>query len=472
MPAGFQLGVATSAFQIEGAAREDGKSPSIWDTFCRQPGAIGDGSNADIACDHYHRMEDDVRLMQDLGIRAYRFSISWPRILPNGRGRVEPRGLSFYHRLVDALLAAGITPFATLYHWDLPQVLQDQGGWPARERVEDFVRYADVVTASLGDRVKHWVTHNEPWCIAILGHWVGCHAPGLKNPAAALAAAHHVLLSHGAAAPVIRANSPDCRVGICLNLSPAVAASSREEDLEAARHYDGYFNRWFLDPLYGHGYPEDMMADYRKAGILPDGPLPFVREGDLARIATPCDFLGVNYYTREICRSATAVSPENAAAAASGAVSASPHVEKTEMGWEVYPEGLFETLRRLFVGYRVPSIYVLENGCSYSDGPNAQGVIEDERRIRYLGAHIEQALHAMACGLPLAGYFVWSLMDNFEWQHGFRQRFGLVWMDYATQRRIPKQSAWWYSATTRRLCGSAPIARSGLREGALCRPKY
>lgn len=434
----FMWGAATSACQIEGAWNEDGKGESIWDRFSRMPGRIQDGSTPDVACDHYHRMPTDVALMKEIGITAYRFSISWPRILPDGRGRVEPRGLAFYDRLVDELLKAGITPFATLNHWDMPQALQDLGGWPDRARVADFVRYADVVTAALGDRVKHWATHNEPWCMSVLGYWQGVHAPGLKQPSAALAAAHHLLLSHGEAVPVIRSNSAGCKVGIVLNLTVACAASGSHADREAARQFDGYFNRWFLDPLYGCGYPVDMVAQYRTKGYLTD--MSFVMNGDMKKIAVPCDFLGINYYSREICRSADLPESENETVT----VHRMPSDRITEMNWEVYPEGLFELLLRLHREYRLPAIYVLENGCSYSDGPDASGSVNDDRRIRYLDEHIAQVARARASDVPVAGYFVWSLMDNFEWQCGFGQRFGLIWIDYGSSQRILKKSAIWY----------------------------
>ena len=433
-PAGFVWGSATSSYQIEGAWQADGKGESIWDRFCHTPGRIVDGSTGDVACDHYHRWPDDLALMKSLGLQAYRFSISWPRVLPAGRGRVNQAGLDFYSRLVDGLLAAGLQPFITLYHWDLPQALQEEGGWPARSVAEAFVDYADVVSRALGDRVQRWITHNEPWCISFLSYQIGEHAPGRKDDwASAVAASHHLLLSHGWAVPVIRRNSPGAEVGITLNFEPAMPASRSAADLDAARHYDGYFQRWFLDPLYGQHYPADMAAHYTAQGWLNPS---LIQPGDLEAIAVPTDFLGVNYYTRKVARAAAADNlPQTLFPA--------PASEWTEMGWEVYPDGLYRLLSRLHFEYQVPKLYITENGTSYSDGPDAAGRIADTRRLAYLRSHFEAAHRALQAGVPLAGYFVWSLMDNFEWARGYTQRFGLVWVDYATQRRLPKDSALW-----------------------------
>ena len=436
-PHDFLWGVATAAYQIEGAWQADGKGESIWDRFAHTAGKIGDGSNGDVACDHYHRWADDIRLMQSLNMQAYRFSLSWPRILPEGRGRVNQAGLDFYSRLVDGLLAANILPFITLYHWDLPQALQDQGGWPQRSTAEAFVEYADLVTRRLGDRVRHWITHNEPWCISFLSHQLGEHAPGWHDWPAALRVAHHILLSHGWAVPVIRRNSPGAEVGLALNFEPAEPAAPTAADYQAARRREGYFSRWFLDPLYGRHYPADMVAEYVAAGFLPTA-LDFVADGDLSAIASQTDFLGVNYYTRTIVRDEQATNnlPQT--------VFAAPPAAHTEMGWEVYPLGLYKLLNRLHFEYQVPKLYVTENGCSYSDGPDANGRVVDQRRLAYLRDHFAAVQRARQNGVPLAGFFVWSLMDNFEWAKGYTQRFGLVWVDYKTQQRIPKESALWY----------------------------
>jgi len=436
-PSNFLWGAATASYQIEGAWQADGKGESIWDRFTHTPGKILDGSTGDVACDHYHRWADDIALLKSLNVQAYRFSIAWPRILPTGRGQINQAGLDFYSRLVDGLLTAGITPFATLYHWDLPQALQDQGGWPQRSTAEAFAEYADVITRHLGDRVKNWMTHNEPWCASFLSHQIGEHAPGWQDWKAALRAAHHILLSHGWAVPVIRGNSPDAQVGIVLNFEPSEPASPSAADFQAARRREGYFSRWFLDPVYGRHYPADMVAEYAANGFLPNG-LDFVRGGDMEAIAAKTDFLGVNYYTRAVVRD------EQAADNLPQTVFAAPAAERTEMGWEVYPQGLYNLLNRLHFEYQASKLYVTENGCSYSDGPDASGHIRDQRRLNYLRDHFAAVRRAMQNGVPLAGYFVWSLMDNFEWAKGYTQRFGMVWVDYATQQRMPKDSALWY----------------------------
>jgi len=440
-PEGFIWGVATSSYQIEGAWNEDGKGESIWDRFSHTPGKIEDGTNGDVACDHYHRWREDIALMKSLGIEGYRFSVSWPRILPRGRGEVNQAGLDFYSRLVDGLLEAGISPFLTLYHWDLPQALQDEGGWPARATVEAFAQYADVISRHLGDRVKHWITHNEPAVAGFEGHLTGRHAPGIQDWNAALRAAHHLLLSHGWAVPIIRGNSRDAEVGIALNLVPAVPASASAADFHACRHFDGYLNRWLLDPLYGRHYPADMVASYMAQGHLPAGGLTFVHDGDLDTIASRTDFLGVNYYTRRILRDENA--PDNLPQTTFPA----PDSERTEMGWEVYPDGLYDILNRLRFEYQPRKIYVTENGASYSDRPDTDGRVRDHRRVDYLRTHLAAAHRAIQNGVPLAGYFVWSLIDNFEWVKGYTQRFGIVWTDYETQERIPKDSALWYKET-------------------------
>jgi beta-glucosidase len=419
---------------------EDGRGESIWDRFSHTPGKIKDGSTGDIACDHYHRWREDVALMKELGLKAYRFSIAWPRILPQGRGQVNQAGLDFYSRVVDALLEAGITPFATLYHWDLPQTLQDAGGWPSRATAQAFVEYADVASRALGDRIKRWITHNEPWCASMLSYQIGEHAPGWQDWPAALAAAHHLLLSHGWAVPVLRQNSPDSEVGITLNFSPAYPATPSPEDLAAARHFDGYFNRWFADPLFRGTYPDDMVAAYIDEGHLPPGGPDYIHNRDMQAIATPVDFLGVNYYTRTVINSSNA----SVEADMQGAQPEEPGVEHTEMGWEVFPQGLYDLLVRLHTDYKPARIYITENGASYSDGPGSDGQVHDERRVSYLRDHFAAARRAIDAGVPLAGYFIWSLMDNFEWAKGYTQRFGIVWVDYPTQQRIPKDSALWY----------------------------
>jgi len=440
-PDDFVWGAATSAYQIEGAWDKDGKGESIWDRFTHTPGTIQDGSTGDVACDHYHRWAEDIALMKKLGLKAYRFSVSWPRILPSGRGKVNQAGLDFYSRLVDGLLEAGIEPFVTLYHWDLPQSLQDDGGWAARSTAEAFVEYADVVSRHLGDRVKHWITHNEPWATVVLGHQMGMHAPGLKDYPTALKVSHHLLLSHGWAVPVLRRNSSGAEVGITLVLFPLVPGSSNTAVLPVFRKFDGCVNRWFLDPLYGRHYPADLVAEHIDAGYLPVEGLNFVKPGDLEAIAAPTDFLGVNYYSPVILRSEVAPESEKDPLML---LYHGPEYEYTEIGMMVYPDGLRHLLNRLHFEYQPGKMYITENGASYSDGPDADGRVRDERRLSYLRDHFAAAHRAIECGVALAGYFVWSLMDNFEWTFGYAQRFGLVWVDYETQQRIPKDSALWY----------------------------
>lgn len=435
-PEGFVWGAATSAAQIEGAVHEDGRGESIWDRFAAQPGAIADGSNPSVACDHYHRWPEDIERMRWLGLSAYRFSIAWPRILPGGTGHVNAAGLEFYDRLVDGLLAADIDPFVTLYHWDLPQALQERGGWASRDVVEAFVHYADVVTARLGDRVKSWVTHNEPWCIASLGHEEGHHAPGHRNPAESLRVAHHLLLSHGRAVEVIRSNVPDAEVGIVLNLVPADAVQDSPENRDAVRRFDGVFNRWYLDPLYRGRYPADVIVDRVHRGHLEIAALPFVEEGDLEAIAAPLDFLGVNYYSRVVLRADEHGEPVPVVVA--------PPEKINDMGWEDHPHGLAVMLCRLHEEYGVPRLYVTENGGSFADEVGPDGRVDDVRRIDYMRGHLASAHEAIEAGVPLKGYFAWSLMDNFEWGHGYPMRFGLFRVDYGDQSRQPKRSAHWY----------------------------
>ena len=437
-PKDFIWGTATAAYQIEGAWNEDGRGESIWDRFSHTPGKTRGGANGDVACDHYHRWPADLDLMVELGVQAYRLSIAWPRILPTGRGQVNQAGLDFYSQLIDGLLERGITPYVTLYHWDLPVALEDSGGWPARATAEAFAEYAAIVAQAFGDRVKHWITINEPWCVSMLSYQIGEHAPGRKDWAAALAASHHTLLAHGLAVAAIRQHCPDGEVGITLNFTAAVPASNSPADRDAARLFDGYFNRWFLDPICGRGYPADMVDAYRAAGYLgPQGIADLVQPGDLAIVAAPTDFLGVNYYTRDLV----------AASDPPGAwQSIRLDTPRTAMGWEIYPDGLYMLLLRLTSAYDLPKLFITENGVSYMDGPDADGRVRDERRIDYFEQHLSACQRAIAAGAPLAGYFYWSLLDNFEWGHGYDQRFGIVYVDYATQQRTPKDSFYWYKA--------------------------
>jgi len=424
-PDGFIWGAATSSQQIEGAAGKDGRGESIWDRFAAVSGKIEDGSNPAIACDHYHRWREDIELMKWLGLDAYRFSIAWPRIIPTGTGKVNPAGLDFYDTLVDGLLDAGIRPFPTLYHWDLPQVT-----------AEAFVEYSSVVTRRLGDRVKQWVTHNEPWCIATLGHEEGHHAPGHTEPAEALLAAHHLLLSHGWATVAIRREVTEAEVGIVHNYCPSYPATESEGDKDAARWFDGFFNRWYLDPVFRGSYPSDAVADRVGAGHLAGPDMPFVMDGDMAAISTPLDFLGLNYYSRNVMKAGPDGKPADAKTV--------PADELTDMGWEVFPEGLYDSLLRVHQDYKPRKIYIAENGAAYDNPVDPEGRIADPKRITYLREHLLAARRAITDGVPLEGYFHWSLMDNFEWGFGFTKRFGLFGVDFETQKRIPKDSAFWY----------------------------
>jgi beta-glucosidase len=423
-PPNFVWGVATSSFQIEGAAHEDGKGESIWDRFCRVPGAIADGSNGDIACDHVHRLESDLDLIASLGVGAYRFSVSWPRVQASGRGAWNAQGLDFYERMVDGLLARGVQPYLTLNHWDLPQALQDQGGWAARDTVQRFVEYALGMDRRLGDRVAAVTTHNEPWVMAVLGHDSGIFAPGIRQRGTAMQVAHHLLLSHGLALRALREQGCTSRLGIVLNLSPVQPASGSDADRDAARLEDGRLVRWYMDPLFMGRYPQDV---WEQLGA----DVPRVQAGDMDTIATAMDFMGINYYSRNVV-------------SASGAFDVhSSGLPITDMGWEVYPQGLTELLLRLHRDYPVPPLFVTENGGAFRDVLEG-GRVHDADRTAYIAAHIAAVGAALQQGVPMAGYMVWSLLDNFEWASGYARRFGIVHVDYATQQRTPKDSALWY----------------------------
>jgi beta-glucosidase len=434
LPKNFVWGAASSSFQIEGTIPGDGRGPSIWDDFCAQPGKILDGSNGVIACDHLRLWPRDVELLSELGVKAYRFSIAWPRIFPDGRGTPNPAGLDFYKRLVDGLLDKGITPWVTLYHWDLPSALEAKGGWRNRDTALAFADYAAYFVEQLRDRVKHWITHNEPWCVAVLGHRTGEHAPGLKDPRAALEAAHHVLFSHGLAMKRIRELAPDAEAGITLNLNPAYPAHpGKAEDEEAAHVYDGDFNRWYLDPVFRASYPKDMMQHYEKTGVIGAKGWDFIRAGDLDTIAQPNDFLGINYYSRAVLGDR---GPAEAAAR-------KDPKRYTGMGWEVAPEALQDLFVRLAKEYPAKAYFITENGAAYEDKLSAARQVDDPHRLRYYALHLGQVAQICARGIPLKGYFAWSILDNFEWAYGYEKRFGLVYVDYATQERIPKSSFHW-----------------------------
>jgi beta-glucosidase len=423
LPSDFVWGAATAAYQVEGAATEDGRGESIWDRFSATPGKVVNGDTGAVACDTYHRYAEDIGLMRSLGIGAFRLSVAWPRILPEGRGRVNQAGLDFYDRLVDDSLANGLDPYVTLYHWDLPQVLEDRGGWPARETVEAFTEYTEVVVSRLGDRVRHWITQNEPWVASWLGYGLGLHAPGRKSDSDALAAGHHILVAHGRAAEVLRREAPASEVGIAIDLVPMYPFSDNEADVEAAHREDGFRNRWFLEPVLGRGYPEDMLERY-------DEILPTIEDGDMDTIAAPLDFLGINYYTRSVVRASVGEVPAEGA-------------EHTEMGWEVYPDGLYRLLVHLQTVYEPPELYITENGAAFADA-RENGRVADSRRVSYLEGHLDAVVAAIAEGVPVRGYFLWSLLDNFEWAFGYSRRFGIVYVDFDTLERVPKDSFTWY----------------------------
>ncbi|MGK5674634.1 GH1 family beta-glucosidase [Micromonospora sp. URMC 106] len=450
-PPGFLWGAATAAYQIEGAATEGGRTASIWDTFSHTPGRVVAGHTGDVACDHYHRLDADVALMAELGLKSYRFSVSWPRVQPGGSGPANAEGLDFYSRLVDELLAHGIEPWLTLYHWDLPQPLEDAGGWPARDTAARFAEYTTLVADALGDRVRYWTTLNEPWCSAFLGYGSGVHAPGRSDGADAVRAGHHLMLGHGLAVQALRAARPAAEVGVTVNLYPVTPASDAPADVDAARRIDGLANRFFLDPLLRGAYPADLMADL--ARVTDFG---HVRYGDLATIATPLDLVGVNYYSRHVVAAPVeGAEPEpywrspSCWPGSEDVRFVTRGVPVTDMDWEIDAPGLVETLRRVHEEYTDLPLYVTENGSAFVDSV-VDGQVDDVDRLAYFDAHLRAAHEAIGAGVPLRGYFAWSLMDNFEWAWGYTKRFGMVYVDYDSQVRIPKSSARWYAEVIRR----------------------
>lgn len=447
-PRNFTWGVATSSYQIEGAPSADGKGRSIWDTFAHTPGKVRGGATGDIACQHYTRLEGDLDLIHSLGVNAYRFSVSWPRIQPSGRGPVNRAGLDFYQRLTDGLLARGITPWLTLYHWDLPQTLQDAGGWPVRDTALAFADYAGLVAGALGDRVRHFITINEPWCAAFLGYGVGIHAPGHTDLAESFRAAHHLLLAHGLGVQAIRTAAPGVQVGMAPNLYETYPHRETPEDWAAARRQDGFQNRWYLDPIYGQGYPQDMVDLLGAVSPQAQG---VVHDGDLDIIAAPTDFLGVNMYSRVVVENAPGqgflhthdVRPEGS--------------EYTGFDWEVAPFSLTDLMLRVQREYNPPAIYITENGATYPDTVEADGSVRDAERTRYYQLHLSALCDAVRGGAKVAGYFAWSLMDNFEWAEGYDKRFGIVHVDFETQERTLKQSGQWYRDFLNRARVGAPV---------------
>jgi beta-glucosidase len=440
LPTTFQWGVATSAYQIEGAAFEDGRTASIWDTFCRKPGAVHNADNGDVACDHYHRMPADVALIKSLGVDSYRFSISWPRVQPGGRGPVNPAGLAFYDRLVDELLANGIDPWVTLYHWDLPQELEDAGGWPARDTAYRFADYTALVFEKLQDRVATFTTLNEPWCSAWLGYQVGVHAPGRQNFGDAIAAVHHLLLGHGLAMQRMRAmETRPHTYGITLNMGTADPASDTVEDREAARRADGMGLRIYLDPLRHGRYPSDIVAELAT-------PFP-VRDGDLELISAPFDVLGVNFYFGQDFAGTDESGNTHDAAGEPVVRAVLPDTPRTAMNWPITPARFTQLLVRLHRDYPGLPMVITENGAANDDQPDTTGFVADDARTANLAAHQAAVADARAQGADVRGYFAWSLMDNFEWAEGYAKRFGITHVDYETQTRTPKQSALWFRDT-------------------------
>lgn len=467
-PDDFLWGAATAAYQIEGASHADGRSDSIWDVFARTPGKVLHGHDGSTACDHFHRYPEDVALMRELNLSAYRFSVAWPRVCPDGR-RVNPAGLDFYARLVDELLADGITPWLTLYHWDLPQTLEDAGGWPERDTVLRFLDYAGAVHDALGDRVRYWTTLNEPWCAAFLGYASGVHAPGRTDPQDALRAAHHLLLGHGLATRELRRRDPDLSLGLTLNFTDTQPLDpTSRNDLDAARRVDGLANRFFIEPVTQGAYPQDVLDDL--GDLWPED---LVEDGDLDVISTPIDVLGVNYYaTQAVTAGCDPARARVAAAQARRFDAPSPSVGSehvvtvrrgipvSDMGWEISAAGLSDLLLRLHKDYTGPlgvRLCVTENGAAADDVPDESGHVDDPERLRYLDGHLRAVQDSIARGADVSGYFVWSLLDNFEWAWGYTKRFGIVHVDYDTQRRTPKSSARWYA----RVAGSGQIPGNG-----------
>jgi beta-glucosidase len=433
-PADFVWGASTASYQIEGAVEEDGRGKSIWDTFSHTPGLVKNGDTGDVACDHYHRWVEDVEWLARGGFNAYRFSVAWPRILPAGTGAVEHRGLDFYDRLVDGLITRGVTPWLCLYHWDLPQALEDQGGWLKRDIADAFADYARIVAARLGDRVKHWAMFNEPNIHALFGYGMGGHAPGRKGLPNFLAASHHQNLAQGRALAALRAERGDLRLGTVVNISPVRPSSDRDEDHGAAERFDAFWNGAFLDPLFKGAYPAAVAAEMA-ALIAPD---------DLKAIQQPIDFFGLNYYAPAWVTPA----PQSLFGAWFGAVPAGTHF--TAMGWPVDAGGLTEVLDRFREQYGNPDIYVTENGACYDDRVAADGTVHDDDRVAYLREHLAGARRAIADGVKLKGYFVWSLLDNFEWAEGYSRRFGVIRVDFASQKRTPKASFDFMAETIKR----------------------
>lgn len=429
-PKKMKWGVATAAYQIEGAATEGGRGPSIWDTFSKTPGKVINGDNGDIACDSYHRYEEDVKLMKELGVDTYRFSVSWPRIFPEGVGKVNREGLDYYHRLVDCLLENGIEPMCTLYHWDLPQVLQDQGGWGNRETIDAFVAYAELMFKEFGDKIKQWLTINEPWCVSFLSNYIGVHAPGNKDLQLATQISHHLLVAHGKAVQKFRELGVQGEIGFAPNTTWLEPYSTKQEDIDACNREIGWYVEWFMDPVFKGTYPDFMVEWFKKKGVELE-----IQEGDMESINQPIDFLGINYYTGHIARY-----KENEGLLDWEFVEM--NYDRTDIGWPIFPEGFYKVLMRIKENYGDVPIYITENGSCYNDEPE-NGIVQDDGRISYLEQHLTALSRAIKSGVPVKGYITWSLLDNFEWAEGYTMRFGIVHVNYRTLKRTPKESYYW-----------------------------
>ncbi len=438
-PKNFLWGTATSSYQIEGASLEEGRGECIWHRFSHTPGKVNNGEHGDVACNHYYTYKEDVALMKSLGVKAYRFSVAWPRVLPEGTGQLNEPGLDFYSRLVDELLTADIRPFVTLYHWDLPQALQDKGGWANRDSVQWFADYTALMAEVLGDRVTDWITFNEPWVVAFVGNFYGRHAPGLRDLPTAYKVAHHELLSHGKAVPIIRELVPNANVGITMDYSHPEPASDDPKDHAAAERFHAYHNQWFYEPVFKGTYPAHLLPVIENA-------LEGIDVNEVSEASVPIDFLGVNYYSRSL-----SAWDENSQPIQHKTMYEEGR-ERTMMGWEVYPDGLRQALLRITHDYQPKTIYITENGSSFQDPPPTDGIVEDPRRVAFLESHLNALSQAIDEGAPVAGYFAWSLMDNFEWAEGYAKRFGLYYVDFETQTRTPKRSAHvyreWIAANT------------------------
>jgi beta-glucosidase len=436
-PKDFLWGTATAAFQVEGATEEDGRGTSIWDTFCRIPGKVYQGDNGDVACGMYYTYPEDIRMMAEMGIKSYRFSIAWPRVIQGGSGAINYPGLDYYHDLVDELIKYGIEPNCTLYHWDLPQALQEQGGWENRETIRHFVRYADIVFQSLGSKIKRWATFNEPWCVSFMAHYYGRHAPGKTSLQTGIDVAHHVLVAHGLTVRRFRERGLQGEIGIVVNTEWAEPYSDQPEDVEAAWRQRGFLNEWFVRPLLKGNYPDKLVEWFGRTGAT----IP-IEAGDMESISEPIDFLGINYYSGSVGRYKEGASLFDYEAIDIG-------WSKTDIGWNIYPQGLYHVLKYMKDEFGDIPLYITENGACYNDEPGPDGKVRDGRREYYLAAHITQVHRAIESGVNLKGYYCWSLLDNFEWAYGYSKRFGLVHVDYETQKRTVKESGKWFSRLVR-----------------------